>query len=279
MARRVRKDRLLVVIATILVIGFLLVKLVGGIYSKINPPVDNKPKVKTAEELQAERDNIIRIAIDPAKGGINKGRLTSDSGMYEKDIALDIAKRIRGIISQHKDVNVTLTRSFDDEKDLKSRVEVAKKNNSDILVSIRMNAQGRGNDANGISTYYPKAKVKKTELSSIAKDDGDEETKKEKEVIERYNLSEDLATDIQKTTVSFVEMEDRGIINQGFDILNFVQMPAVIVHCGFITNEEDCRKLEDEKVREDIAKGIAQGILKFVDTNRKEIINDRVNFK
>lgn len=74
-------------------------------------------------------------------------------------------------------------------------------------------------------------------------------------------------------------MRDRGILDKKFDILNYTQMPAVIVQCGFISNKDDAEKLENEKYQQDIAQGISEGILKFVDENRKAIIKDRINYR
>lgn len=56
-------------------------------------------------------------------------------------------------------------------------------------------------------------------------------------------------------------------------------MPAVIVQCGFISNKDDARKLENEKYQQDIGKGISEGILKFVDEHRADIIKDRINYR
>ena len=47
-------------------------------------------------------------------------------------------------------------------------------------------------------------------------------------------------------------------------------MPAVLVECGFLTNDEELKKLKDEEYQKDLAEGITQGILTYIDENMKK---------
>ena len=62
-------------------------------------------------------------------------------------------------------------------------------------------------------------------------------------------------------------------------MLIYTDMPSVIVQCGFISNEADGERLQDEETRQEIADGISDGILNYIDSNRDKIIKDRVNYR
>ena len=237
---------------------------------------------------------------------------TPDGSLKEKDINLDIAKRIKANLEKHEDIKVWLTREYDDNIDTKQRVEFLKKHNADALISIRINAQGKSGEAQGMDTYYSdfassksleddkkvSIKLKKEskeehDMEDFPQEDSErtdretenkfkiEEENKEKKVKqkERTLLSKSLAQYIQSTTLSFVDFKDRGISNKNFDMLLYTNVPSVIVQCGFISNEADGERLQNEATRQEIADGISDGILNYVDSFRDRILKDRVNYR
>lgn len=325
--RRINKSKLLFVIALLLLIVFLLsrvVMAVAGIFN--NDKKETKTVTKTTQQLEKENERIINITIDPAKGGKNEGLSAYGGNQKEKDINLEIAKLIKDTLSKHSDVNVKLSRSYDEDISVTERAKNAKKDETDLLISIRLNGQSSGNSANGFDTYYKGANTavvnlsenssekkntsnttddektedektseeatKSSELSSQTNDDentddvdleNDKNSNSSSNVTtskkNRKELSKLLAENIQKTTLSYVNMSNRGSVENSFDILKYVNMPAVIVQCGFITNKADAEKLENEKFRSDMANGINEGILQFIDNNREELIKDRINYR
>lgn len=312
---KINKKRLFLVVFIFVLFIFLLSRVFLGIKGYVSSKKEPEPAVKSQEEIDREKQRIINIAIDPAKGGINEGLATPDGSMKEKDINLDIAKRIKANLDRHEDVKVWLTREYDDNVDTKERVAALKKHNADALVSIRLNAQGKSNEAQGMDTYYSSLLSTKNiadeEKASIKlKKDSEEESdseklsekdidkkesesekekrlKKEEEIKKkklekqkaRTMLSKDLAQSIQSTTLSFVDFKDRGISSKNFDMLLYTDMPSVIVQCGFISNEADGERLQNEESRQEIADGISDGILNYIDSNRDKIIKDRVNYR
>ncbi|MEG0250043.1 MAG: N-acetylmuramoyl-L-alanine amidase [Peptostreptococcus sp.] len=322
--RKINKKKLLLVFIALALLLFLIFKLAVGIKGFVLPKTKESLPIKSEQDVNQEEKKIINIMIDPAKGGSNTGMSTPSGTMSEKEINLDIAKKIQTYISKHKDVRVMLTREYDDDKSLKNRVDLARENETDVFVSIRLNAQGVSNQAEGLDTYYlaPKpvktskndTKSQKKEGKSSEEGSNDEEeskldsnSKKEKKsetlnaknktddkvkekksdeeksekqtVVKRKNLSETLAKSIQSTTLSFVEMKDRGVIQNNFDVLNYTDMPSAIVQCGFISNKNDAEKLSNEAFRQELADGISEGLLCFIDDNRNDIIKDRVNYR
>lgn len=295
--KRVNKFRVFLLFIFIILIVFSIFKGISGIKKRFSNTDSKQTNIKTAEDIEKEKASIINIMIDPAKGGINAGLSTKNRGLSEKEINLKIAQFIKEDLSKYKDVRVMLTRNYDNDKSIKDRVKLAKDNETDIFVSIRLNAQTSSNEASGIDTYYTEPKEKpsliegskdnsnksNTEVSKNISDieDNSNPTKQTDKIEKnsRLNLSKELALNIQEATLSFVEMKDRGIINNSYDVLKYTEMPAVIVHCGFITNKNDEAILEDDEKVKELADGISGGILQFIDHNKKEIIRDRINYR
>lgn len=331
--KKIIKTRLFLVLFVVFIIFFAIGRLVWSSHknAQAKKAQEAAQSQKSIELMEEKKRNVINVAVDAAKGGMNEGMTAYRGSQKEKDINLEIAKYVKDNLSDQADINVIMVRSYDEDMKLSERVAYAKKNQADLYVSIRLSAQASRNDASGIDTYYinpedieydslikdenkKTASIKnsnktkdsdeskgiqtsknKTYTGESAKKTSDQEDNKVsdknkedptkytiKEVSdkpERLNLSKLLAESIQNTTVSYVEMKDRGVLEKKFDILNFTQMPAVIVQCGFISNKDDAQKLENEKYQQDIAKGISEGVLKFVDEHRAQLIKDRINYR
>lgn len=331
--KKIIKTRLFLVLFVVFIIFFAIGRLVWSSHknAQAKKAQEAAQSQKSIELMEEKKRNVINVAVDAAKGGINEGMTAYRGSQKEKDINLEIAKYVKDNLSDQADINVIMVRSYDEDMKLSERVAYAKKNQADLYVSIRLSAQASRNDASGIDTYYIspedieydsliKDENKKTasiknsnktkdsdesrgiqtsqnkmntgesakktsgqednKVSDKSKEDPTKDTIKEvSDKPERLNLSKLLAESIQNTTVSYVEMKDRGVLEKKFDILNFTQMPAVIVQCGFISNKDDAQKLENEKYQQDIAKGISEGVLKFVDEHRAQLIKDRINYR
>ena len=198
-------------------------------------PVKGQYDLDDEKKQQSKKYNIV---VDAGHGGNDKGSIDSTETVYEKDIALQIAKKVASRLGRESDVNVIMTRTEDKYVSLEERAEIAKKANADALISIHLNAQKKYGDANGLETWYRNGAT-----------DG----------------SKELANSVQQTTASYVEIMSRGILRNSFEILRETTMPAVLVECGFITNVSDMKKLKDPNYQDMLAEGIMQGTLTFLD--------------
>lgn len=300
---KINKKRLFILVFAVVLFIFLISRVFIGIKGYIESRNHVNNQINTQDNVEKEQKHIVNVVIDPAKGGINQGLATPDGSMKEKDISLDLAKRVKAELEKNDDVKVWLTREYDDNLDLKTRVAEIEKHKADILVSIRLNAQSKSNEAEGMDTYYADLgstkKLNTEEKSSIKPKDDDSDIKsldstdteksksdeKKQEKIrlekakERDKLCKKLAESIQSTTLSFVDFKDRGISKKNFDIIKYTDMPSVIVQCGFISNESDGTKLQSEDSRQNIADGISDGILNYIDSNKENILKDRINYR
>ncbi|MEG1312267.1 MAG: N-acetylmuramoyl-L-alanine amidase [Romboutsia sp.] len=250
--KRVNKTKVIILICFlgIFVLG------AGNLALGVNQVMKNKEnkeiikeeeKIKEKQfELEIENEDKIgkkyTILVDPGHGGYEKGTQNKSRTIYEKDIALAIGKKVAMKLSKQSDVQVIISRTEDKYVSLADRSQMANTQNVDALVSIHVNAEGGGESAYGLETYYRKGAT-----------DG----------------SDKLAKIVQDTIGSYVAIRDRGIREDIYQVLKESRMPAVLVECGFITNKKESEKLLDEIYQSKLADGIAQGVLSFLDEQSK----------
>lgn len=190
-----------------------------------------------------EEDRIV-VAIDAGHGGNDPGKTVGE--ILEKDINLEIALLIRDLLIQ-KDIEVLLTREDDrglyDENasnkkvsDMKKRCELINSQGVDVLVSIHQNSYSSPGVKGAQVFYYESSK----------------EGKK-------------LANLIQNSIKNMVDTENKRKekADNSYYLLINANMPAVIVECGFLTNNAEREKLLSKSYQEKLAKAIVAGIEQF----------------
>ena len=92
------------------------------------------------------------VVIDPGHGGKDAGCISRDKKTYEKNIVLDVSKRLAQKISAaYPDVTVLMTRGDDTFVELENRAVFANKAGADLFISIHVNSVEKGTTANGYS--------------------------------------------------------------------------------------------------------------------------------
>ncbi|NLL71893.1 MAG: N-acetylmuramoyl-L-alanine amidase CwlD [Epulopiscium sp.] len=185
------------------------------------------------------------IAIDPGHGGIDPGRI-GEQGLDEKDLNLQISLYLQQYLEQ-SGAHAWMTRREDKglyeesdtnkkRADLKKRIQMINDSQADVTISIHQNS-------------FPQKQYKGAQVFYHA----DSEKAKR------------LAELIQAELISFVDPSNHREIksNDTYYILKQSHMPTVIVECGFISNPEEERKLNDENYQQKIAWGIYVGIMKY----------------
>lgn len=198
------------------------------------------------------RKQIRRIVIDPGHGGKDCG--CQGKEYDEKDEVLLVALRLKRQL-ESVGYTVALTRSNDTFIELPDRPTIARKWKADLFVSLHMNAAA-DTGACGIETWYlcptgmpasQRTAVINSPVPSNAYD----------------GLNCRLAFDIQRTITAATGAVDRGIKRQRFKVLETTPGPAVLVELGFLSNRPEERKLGSARYQEQLALGIAQGIINF----------------
>ena len=215
------------------------------------------PRAVTRIELEPPRTApFALVVLDPGHGGQDSG--TIKNSMVEKDLALDVAHRVERLL-QANGLAVALTRGDDTYVSLQDRASMANKQPDSVFVSIHFDEGGRS-AATGIETYYATHAISFPErvasllpfLSRTSSDPPNLE-------------SQSLAASIQESLVARTQATNRGTRPQQFYVIANVRHPAVLVEGGFLSNKEDVVRLTTADYREQMATGIADGIIRYRD--------------
>jgi len=219
--------------------------------------------------------NIKKVVVDAGHGGHDPGAI-GRSGLKEKDVNLDIAKRLSRLL-RSRGIEVMMTRSADIFIPLPGRVDIANNSQADFFISIHANAN-RVRNMNGFEVYYvcptvgdsnrALATAKSVPLPSaagvLASNSLDLKailwdmfyTDKRAESIE---LSRSLCWVMEKN----LDAKFLGIKAARFEVLRGVRMPAVLVEVGFMSNAAEERMLKNSFYRQKAAESLVQGIEEY----------------
>ncbi len=210
------------------------------------------------------------IVIDPGHGGHDPGTMDKN-GLREKDVVLDIARRVRKLLDE-EGFEVIMTRDRDVFIPLEERTAIANSKKADLFVSIHVNA-ARNPHPRGTETYYlnlattPDAEeVAARENAVTTRRIGELESILQKVMNNnRIVESRELAGRVQnsmssKLYSSTTDERNRGVKTAPFYVLLGAQMPSVLVEVAYLTNRKDATLLGDATFRQRAAESIAKGI-------------------
>ncbi len=169
------------------------------------------------------------IVIDPGHGGSDCGAMRN--GIYEKDITLDVSKRVVSLLEK-KGYVVKMTRTNDKYVSLQDRVTISEEFKPDIFVSIHVNSSN-SDSPTGLETHYYKDNSLK------------------------------LAKNIHAAMLNNINSKDRGLFKSRFYVINHTTAPAVLVEIGFISSPVERAQLVSESRKQATAKAIAEGIYEY----------------
>ncbi len=200
------------------------------------------------------------VVIDPGHGGHDPGAVV-DEEIFEKDIVLDVARRLRRKLIQNG-ITVRMTRDQDVFVTLEERPRLAEKWKASIFISIHANKAHNG-FAHGIESF----------ILPAPGFPGTSETNFPQEVAlpgnrfdgENLLLADALHRPLIKKTGAF----DRGIKRERFIVLRDAPCPAVLLELGFLSNTADRKKLLDSGHRTKLAQAILEGILAYRGTEEE----------
>ena len=228
------------------------------------------PKGKPiAQNLAAQLGLSVRtVVIDAGHGGRDPG--TMHNGVVERDVNLDIAKRIKTILEK-RGYKVQLTREGNKWLSLGERVRLGKRFKGDLFVSIHVNA-AESSRAVGFETYILDfARTSSASRLAVIENAnsgrlGDMD-KVLGEIVRGVRTAESrrLADCIQNSTISHLKKSGRKLYDGGvkgapFFVLVGSTMPSVLVEVGYCSNKAEARRLLDPKHRQALAQGISNGV-------------------
>ncbi|HXF27931.1 MAG TPA: N-acetylmuramoyl-L-alanine amidase [Bryobacteraceae bacterium] len=217
---------------------------------------------------------IRRIVIDPGHGGHDTGTIGAN-GMYEKDLVLDIAKRLGALIEKKMGAEVIFTRSDDTFIPLEERTRIANQAGADLFLSIHANSSETAS-ASGIETYYLSFTTSKDALEVAARENAsstetvyDLHSLLQKIALkDKVDESREFAGDIQHSLYvasrrSNSRTRDRGVRKAPFVVLIGASMPSVLAEVGFISNPRDEKLMRQARHRQQIAESLYRGVAQY----------------
>lgn len=184
------------------------------------------------------------VIVDAGHGGHDGGAVAN--GIIEKDLALDLARRLKREL-EAAGLRVRTTRDGDTFLPLEERAALAAQHNAAAFVSVHLNTDGEGSDAAGIETYFAdSAPLSGRQLTS------------------KPASSAGFASVVQRMVCASTKAADRGTKARSYAVVAQAACPAVLVECGFITSTSESAKLKRDAYRDQVAAGIAQGVAVFL---------------
>jgi N-acetylmuramoyl-L-alanine amidase len=223
--------------------------------------------------LFAPRPVLQTIVIDPGHGGDDRGARSAD-GVEEKQITLEVARRLRALIEMRLGVRVILTRDDDRRVSPDDRAAVANNNKADLFLSLHLNAA-------------PVPDVSGAEVFHLRLDDEGEEARRAAETeavslpvlggarrtldVIRWDLAQARHVEASAALAAMLEDELRTHVRMGalprrqapLRVLTGVNMPAALIEMAYLTNADQAGRVQSENFQTGITQGIFGAVLRF----------------
>jgi N-acetylmuramoyl-L-alanine amidase len=214
-----------------------------------------------------------RVVIDAGHGGSNLGA-SSDGGLLEKQLTLDIAERTRALVAA-RGFETVMTRTADETLSLEQRASTANGQRGDIFVSIHLNSL-KPSTICGIETYYLGASSS-PELDPVAAAENQHSgyslshlrSLLEKIYVDaRRDESRRLADSVQRALLRTMRQTEPALTNRGvktapFVVLSATEMPAILAEVSCLSNQAEAERLRSVEHRQAIAGALLSGIDDF----------------
>lgn len=222
------------------------------------------------------------IVIDPGHGGSDPGAV-GGKNMYEKTAVLAVAKKL-GARLKKLGYRVKFTRDKDVFINLRARTKFANDNEADIFISIHANAAPNAQKApkmKGIETFFlSPARSERSKNAAALENKSDIEEMNffsqqtflnflnREKIIASNKLGIDIQKELIKRASTKASVSDGGVREGPFWVLVGALMPAVLVEIGYITHPIEGKLLFDSSYQDELAKGIANGVVEYFKKNR-----------
>lgn len=203
------------------------------------------------------------VVLDAGHGGSDRGAAMLRQGAPEKQLTLELAQNVADILARYR-VPVRLTRAGDRTLALDDRHHLAAVWQADVFVSLHFNAAASSTPS-GIETYIltPAGFASTADHSNGSSDRNVCPGNRH----DAANLI--LGYTIHKSLLKYTQAEDRGVRRSRFVVLRNAPCPAVLAECGFLSNRADQQKILSPSGRTEIARGVAEGILAYLNAVKR----------
>lgn len=243
------------------------------------------PSVSQPAQPQTKLRDVI-VAIDAGHGGDDPGSI-GPTGIYEKTVVLQIAKKVEAKINATPGMKAVMTRTGDYFVNLNKRSEIARNSKADLLVSIHADAftspQPRGASvwvlsmrrANSEIGQWLEHKEKHSELLGgageiIQNSDSEQylartilDMKMDSSMVSSHDIADVVLSHLGKVT----KLHKHKPESASFGVLKSPDIPSILVETGFISNHKEERLLSQRDHQNNIAKAVHKGVQRYFESN------------
>lgn len=245
----------------------------GDIQARIS---DAKTSTISKEDLELRsRTPHMKIVVDAGHGGWDLGTVGRE-GLLEKDLVLDVAKRLGALLTSRVGSEIIYTRPDDNYIPLDQRAEMANQAQADLFVSIHANNSDYS-FARGVETFYTNYSSSAESAEIENQENGSAKTPAEagtltdvalKERKERTDQSRRLAASVERSLYGTLSpnnpgLRDRGVREARFVVLTGTTMPAILSEISFVSSPMDEKNLLSSSYRQQIAEALYKGIARY----------------
>ncbi len=232
-------------------------------------------------ERGVEATPLRTIVLDAGHGGHDSGAV-GPTGLMEKELVLDVTRRVARLLEARLGLKVLVTRDADFFVPLRDRTSFANRQRADLFVSIHANAHHQSG-TDGVETYFLSSEATDSAARQVAalengvvqlekpaaRSAGSNKVDIVKTILwdlaqsEFQIESERLAEIVHDSMTRSLRIGNRGVKQAGFYVLGGAAMPAVLLEIGFVTNPREERKLKEARYRDEIARAIVAGLAEY----------------
>jgi N-acetylmuramoyl-L-alanine amidase len=248
-------------------------------------PEKHQPK---AQVQQQSADTRPLIVIDPGHGGPDTGAIAR-TGDEEKEVVLQVAKRLRDELLKTTRYRVLMTRDDDTFVPLDERVSIARTHAAALFISVHADSLSKGTgEASGATVYTVSERASDKEAQSLA----DKENRAD--ILAGYNLAaqpDDVANILfnlaQRDTMNASAMFARTLVgtlkksarlhksplkSAGFVVLRSPEVPSVLLELGYLSSPADLRQMTSDVWREKVSHSVVEAIDKFFASRTSTVV-------
>ena len=257
--------------------------------ARTNPKAGKIDPKKSTKDLARQLSlGVRRIVVDPGHGGRDYGAPGYLKGVHEKNVTLQISRKLAAKLRRELGCEVILTRNSDRSLTLEERTAFANTKNADLFISVHTNAN-RDPRVYGTSTYIlnlasdeEARRVAAMENKTSTNNISDLET-----ILfslmhnAKIHESTRLAAYVQDATIrrlkqkGYRRVKNKGVRQAPFYVLLGAQMPAILIETSFISNPRECRRLVNPRYQDRLSEGIVRGIKKYIRETSPTALQDR----
>jgi len=251
-----------------------------ALLEKLEAPADKAPAKDLRQEPQVTR--MVTIVLDPGHGGEDPGAI-GRGGSYEKNVTLQMARRLKAKIDAEPNMRSMLTRDGDFFIPLHSRVQKARRVQADLFVSVHADAfikpTARGSSVfvlseNGASSTAARWLAQRENAADLiggvnldVKDPHLARTLLDLSQTATINDSLKLGRAVLGELGGVNALHKPHVEQAGFAVLKAPDIPSILIETAFISNPEEEKRLNDEAYQEKMAEAILRGIKAYLAKN------------